>query len=207
MAAWGKQLGMDVLCCDPPRARKEGKEGFVELEEVARKADIITFHVPYKRNGDDATHHLCSEEFLSGLSRKPIIINSARGAVTDTKALIEASGNGIVGNLIIDCWENEPEISRELLSKAFIATPHIAGYSREGKIRATAMAVAEVCNYFGWKMPDMPESVASGAAKYITAAKIAASYNPIIDTDALREAPDNFELLRNKYALRAEVSE
>lgn len=205
VADWAGQLGMKVLCCDPPRARKEGDGGFVSLEDIAMRADVITFHVPYTRSGEDATHHLCDSDFLSKLQRKPLIINSARGAVTDTKALLDAYKRGVVSGLIIDCWENEPDIDRELLDSAFVATPHIAGYSREGKIRATAMAVKEVCDFFGWPEPAMPEKVAPGAAEYVTAERIVASYNPLEDTEALRSAPQDFERQRNSYQLRREV--
>ncbi len=205
VADWARQLGMKVLCCDPPRARNEGDGGFVALDDIAAQADVITFHVPYTRSGADATHYLCGSDFLSKLQCRPIIINSARGAVTDTKALLDAYRRDAVSGMIIDCWENEPNIDYELLDNAFVATPHIAGYSREGKIRATAMAVKQVCDFFGWPEPVMPEKVAPGAADKVTVESIASSYDPLKDTEALRAAPQDFERQRNGYILRHEV--
>lgn len=203
---WAGQLGMTVMRCDPPRARREGAEGFSTLEEIARRADIITFHTPYTRSGGDATHHLADEAFFNTLGRpRPIIINSARGPITDTAALLNAINDGRVGRAIIDCWENEPEISRELLEKAFIATPHIAGYSREGKIRATKMAMDAVARHFGFSLREMDETVPAGARESIDAEMIAASYDPLADTAELRADPSRFEELRNHYNLRAEV--
>lgn len=203
---WGRQLGMSILLCDPPRARREGHEGFVDLSEIAAKADIITFHTPYTRTGPDATHHLADESFFSSLRRRPMIINSARGAIVDNGALSEALHSAAVGRAVVDCWEDEPDISRRLLSQAFIATPHIAGYSREGKIRATAMAVDAVVRHFGFPPIAVGEGpVLPGAAEKISAATILASYNPLCDTAALKSNPEKFEWLRNNYSLRTEV--
>lgn len=202
---WSRQLGMNVLCCDPPRAEAEGTDGFVSLGEIAHQADVITFHTPYTRTGEHATHHLCDDGFLGSLRRKPMIINSARGAIVDTPALKDALGTGMVSRAVIDCWEGEPAIDTALLNQAFIATPHIAGYSRQGKIRATQMAVSAVTRHFRLPTPVMAEEVPDGAARHVTAQSIARSYNPLADTDALRTAPQDFEKLRNGYRLRDEV--
>ena len=202
---WARQLGMNVMACDPPRARREGDQLFCSLDEIARKADIITFHTPYTREGDDATHHMADKRFFDMLEKSPMIINSARGPITDTEALIRAIDAGKVSRAVIDCWENEPAISKELLDKTFIATPHIAGYSREGKIRATRMAMDAVARHFGFASPEMAENVAPGARETVTADLIAASYNPLSETAALRCDPTAFESLRNHYQLRAEV--
>lgn len=202
---WARQLGMKVLPVDPPRARHEGEGGFVSLGDVARMADIVTFHTPYTKVGADATHHLLNMDFVNALERKPMIINSARGAVTDTGALLHGLDSGKISRVAIDCWEHEPDIDRRLLGKAYIATPHIAGYSREGKIRATEMAFSAVARKFGLPEPVMAEKVPPGAAESVTAGLIAGSYDPLADTDMLRRCPDDFEALRNHYNLRAEV--
>ncbi len=202
---WGRLLGMEVLLCDPPRAYAEGGNGFVSLDEIARRADVITFHIPYTTRGEYATRHICDSRFLHTLSRRPVIINSSRGAVADTAALLQAHEEGIVGNLVIDCWENEPDIDRRLLEVAAVATPHIAGYSREGKVRATTMAVSAVARHFGLPQPVMPESVPSGAADRVSVETIMASYDPLVDTEVLRRDPQLFEWLRNNYNLRGEV--
>ena len=118
-------MGMRVLRNDPPRAEQEGEDGFVSLDTIAKEADIITLHVPLTKEGRFATRHLADPAFFDKLERKPWFINSCRGAVHDTQALLQAKRTGKVSELIIDCWENEPDIDRELLSEATIATPHI----------------------------------------------------------------------------------
>lgn len=202
---WARQLGMTTLLCDPPRAEREGRDKFTTLDTIAREADIITFHTPYTKSGAHATHHLADRNFFESLRRKPMIINSARGPIVDNAALVEAIDGRMVDRVAIDCWENEPEINRQLLEKAFVATPHIAGYSREGKVRATQMAVAALARHFRFPTPLMDQRVASGAKERVTAEMIAASYSPLADTEALRTVPGSFEALRNNYDLRREV--
>lgn len=202
---WARQLGFNVLLNDPPRAEAEGSAAFVGLDEIARRSDIITFHTPYAKIGTHPTHHLADAEFMRRLERKPMVINSARGPIVDNVALLDAILSGQVGCAAIDCWEGEPEINFDLLDEAMIATPHIAGYSREGKIRATQMAVASVAGHFGFPAPHLPERVSPDPAKTVTAESIRSSYDPLADTGLLRANPSAFESLRNNYALRAEV--
>lgn len=201
---WARALGMRVLVCDPPRSRAEGSEGFSSLDTIAREADVITFHTPLTYTGPDATHHLISADFLAKCRRRPLIINAARGAVADTQALIEAIDRGIVAPPVIDCWEGEPAVSRELLERAAIATPHIAGYSLEGKMRATQMALDAFTTFFALPpvapLPGVNLTVAAAPGADV----IAASYSPLADTRALRESPDRFEELRNSYSYRPE---
>lgn len=205
VARWGELLGMRVLLSDPPREEAEGSAGFTSLEQIAREADFITFHTPLTSSGPCPTYHLCSDSFLSSLRRRPVIINSARGAVVDTGPLCRALASGSVSSAVIDCWEGEPAISPRLLELATIATPHIAGYSREGKIRATRMAAEAVCRHFGFPLPEWSEPVAPGAADEVTPCSIISSYDPMVDTLRLKSNPADFEKLRNTYNLRAEV--
>ena len=218
VAKWGKEMGMDVLVCDPPRARKEGPEGFCDLATIAEKADIITFHTPLTTEGDDATYHLAGERFFKTLKKKPYILNAARGPVTDTRAMLDALDSGKIAGVMIDCWEGEPEINRELLKRAIVATPHIAGYSLEGKIRATAMATQEVEKMLypdSCGETDMSHiardaegewiHVPHGAAEGVTMRGVAESYDIAADTARLKRSPEEFENLRNNYALRHEV--
>lgn len=185
---WARANGIPVMLCDPPRSAAEGDaENFVSLDEIAAKCDVITFHVPL----DETTRHLIDERFLTLAAPDALIINAARGPVADTKALIAASQT-----LAIDCWEGEPEINLDLLAKAAVATPHIAGYSLEGKQRATAMALRAIDPSI-----DLPVAPVAEAP---TLAEIARSYDPLADTAALKAAPDAFESLRNTYALRPE---
>lgn len=205
VADWSAQLGMNVLKCDPPRAEAEGNAGFTTMEVIAEKANIITFHTPYTVSGPHPTHHLCDAEFIASLRQRPVIINSARGPVADTAALVEACDAGFASHVVVDCWEHEPDIDRRLLNAATIATPHIAGYSREGKIRATSMAAQAVAIHFGLPVPTMSDCVPDGAARKVTAESILRSYDPATDTLSLKSAPEAFESLRNNYRLRHEV--
>lgn len=201
---WARQLGMKVMLCDPPRADEEGRDGFCSIEDVARDADIITFHTPLTRTGLYPTYHIAGDTFFDSLQRKPMIINAARGPVIDTPALLRAIDGGKTGRTVIDCWEGEPAISLDLLDKAFVATPHIAGYSRQGKIRATRMAVDAVARALGITPAPMSEAAPAGPAESVTAEMIAASYDPLADTAVLRRDPLAFESLRNHYSLRSE---
>lgn len=204
---WATQLGMKLLLCDPPRAEIECTNNFVSLDEIARHCDIITFHTPLTPNGKYPTHHICDDNFINSLSHKPIIINCARGGIFDTQAVINALDAGKIANVIVDCWEGEPQLNPTLLEKASIATPHIAGYSREGKIRATAMALEAIARHFNLSIPNVAQGVAPGAAQNVTMQSITQSYNPIIDTQALKASPNAFETLRNNYNYRPEVTE
>ncbi len=214
VARWGRQLGFRVLECDPPRELCEPGYRSVPLETIAAEADIITFHTPHTRTGAHATHHLADERFFSSLRRKPMIINAARGPIVDTAALLAAIADSKVGDIVTDCWEGEPLISRELLTASRFATPHIAGYSIEGKKRATQMTVNAVLRHFGSDRR-LDLGIPPGAAAKVTAGSITASYDPAADTEVLRsayaavgddhEAAKAFEHLRDSYPLRREV--
>lgn len=200
---WAKSMGIKTLLCDPPRAEAEGANGFVSLDAIAEQADIITFHTPHTKNGKYPTHHLISQQFLDRLKRKPLIINSARGPIADTDSLLKALENGKISNVVIDCWENEPNISRELLKKGLITTPHIAGYSRDGKIRATIAVIDAVATHFNLDVK-YTGAIPHPVPLSITSESIRETYNPMTDTEALKAAPEEFENLRNNYNLRQE---
>lgn len=201
---WGERLGMNVMRCDPPRARRENGD-FSTLRDIADHADIITFHTPLTHIGRDATWHLCDEKLLAQLKNCRLLINSARGAVVDNTALLRAIETGSL-NAAIDCWENEPNINLDLLRRLQVATPHIAGYSAEGKSRATAMALTAFEQFFAVTVNGKPEVSAPLLGADITSlAQVAASYNPLADTVSLKAEPDAFERLRNAYNLRNEV--
>lgn len=200
---WARQLDMRVLLNDPPRQAAEGGEQWVTIEEIAKRADIITFHTPL----DATTVHLADKCFFDSLRRSPIIINAARGPIVDNQALLEAINNGQVHHGVMDCWENEPNLNLELLGKSAIATPHIAGYSYEGKVRATRMALDNISDHFGLPHIEMEQKVAAGAAPTVTIKSILKSYEPLKDTEILKERPNSFEEQRNNYNLRHEVSQ
>lgn len=201
---WARHLGMKVMLCDPPRKQMEGGDRWCSLDEIAEKADIITFHTPLDRNGMYPTYHLADEKFFSKLKRAPIIINSSRGAVVDNEALIAARKEGKTGPVIIDCWEGEPQINRELLELAEIATPHIAGYSEEGKIRASQQALDAVTTFLMLPRVTVQKAAPAPPAQSVTRTGLLSSYDPTVDTAALKAHPEDFEELRNHYALRHE---
>lgn len=131
-------LGVKSLINDPPLAEQNPEHDFVELEQLT-EADIITLHVPLILNGQYPTYKLVNENFLNKLKRDVTIINTSRGEVIDEKALLAFKQSNNNATLILDVWCNEPNIDIDLLRKTFIATPHIAGYSYDGKLKATAM--------------------------------------------------------------------
>lgn len=203
-ARWAEGLGIRTLLCDPPRARAEGETGFVNAGTLLSECDIITYHVPLTHSGPDATYHMCDSGMLSKCKPSTLIVNAARGAVVDTDALCAAIEARKVARPVIDCWEGEPDISRRLLSLCDIATPHIAGYSAQGKLRATIMVLNALGQHFGLQIPNIPQLPT--VPEYVTAQQLLDSYDPTTDTAALRAAtlPDGFERLRNNYHLRNE---
>lgn len=203
---FAQESGLKVLLNDPPRALAEGTEKFVGLDVIAKECDIITFHTPLTKNGEFATHHLCDNNFLRSLAKCKLLINSSRGAVVDNQALAQHLTTHNL-SVAIDCWENEPTLNPTLLSQALIATPHIAGYSQEGKKRGTAMIIEQLNEYFGWNItpPEISPITPTAGATGVTLERITQSYNPLIDTALLKASPAEFERLRNFYALRGEV--
>ena len=204
---WARGLGMRVMLCDPPRSRVEGATGWSSLDDIARQADIITFHTPLTREGSDATWHLADEKFFNALRRAPIIINSSRGPVVDNTVWAEALEAGQCGAAVVDCWENEPHLNTRLLDRASIATPHIAGYSIEGKQRASQMALSALCRHFGLPSLSIEGDIPPVPAETITATGALEGYDPLVDTAALKANPAAFEWLRNNYNLRHELCE
>ncbi len=205
VARWARQLGFKVLLNDPPLHRSTGSALYVPLSKLISDADIITFHTPLTKGGLDPTYHLADEFFFNSVQSCRLLINSARGPIVDNKAIIEAIDSHAISTVAIDCWENEPNISNELLNRAFVATPHIAGYSAEGKTRATAMILSALSQHFGWDI-EIPEvSAPLHGALSITLDKIMSSYNPLEDTARLNASPETFEEQRNNYSLRHEV--
>lgn len=208
VAVVAHDLGMRVLQNDLPRAEREGSTAFVSLERIAEEADVITFHVPLYKEGNYKTFHLADEAFFRSLKRKPVLINTSRGEVVETDALLNALRTGIISDAIIDVWEKEPNINLELLNRVMIGTPHIAGYSADGKANATQMSLDAVCKHFGIRAtyhitPPQPESsVIQGTGSEEDA--LLAIYDPRRDSEALKAHPECFEQLRGNYPLRRE---
>ncbi len=152
-------LGMHVLKNDPPLARLTADRAFLPLDELAH-CDIISLHVPLTKTGMDPTFRLFDGERFGKMKQGSIFINTSRGSVVDTKALIHALREKRIAYSIIDVWENEPAIDQELLSMVTIGTAHIAGHSLEGKINAVRMVREQVCKYFSLSLPAGPDLTA-----------------------------------------------
>ena len=208
-----KPLGVKILLNDPPLKESLEKEGkpicdFVSLKELQEQCDIISFHTPLTKNGKYPTFHLADETFFKEVKKKPIIINTSRGGVVDNYALTEAIKKGLIKEAIIDTWENEPSILPELLQLVYIGTPHIAGYSADGKANATRMSLEALCQHFQISAEldihpphlILPDDFPSWESKE----KSLFLYNPHKDSIKLKNAPSQFEEHRGNYPLRRE---
>ncbi len=217
VAAFCSMIGMKVLLNDPPRERKEGRGNFVSLEAVLQEADIITLHVPLNRDGEDKTYHLVDEAFLMGMGREKVLINTSRGDVVHTAALKKSMEDGMLAATVLDVWENEPSPDPVLLRQVTIGTPHIAGYSADGKANGTSMSVRAVSKYFGLGIDDwFPGNVPPPTQKDIDidcrgksprevlGRAVLCTYDIAADHRRLRESPETFERQRSEYPLRRE---
>lgn len=213
----GEILGLKVYLNDPPRMRKEGPCQFISLDGILRECDIITFHVPLIMKGIDATFHLAGNEFFKKINKGSIIINSSRGEVVDSLALKEAFKSGKVSGAVIDVWENEPCIDNELLSMVDFATPHIAGYSADGKANGTALSVQALSRYFNlgiddWESSDIPEpsnnliniNCKNKGDDEIVNEAVLFTYHVKNDDEKLRNSVETFEKQRGDYPVRRE---
>lgn len=207
VAEVARELGMRVLLNDLPREDEEGSAGFSPLPLLAAECDILTFHVPLYKEGKYKTFHLADDTFFRSLQHRPVIVNTSRGEVIETSALLKAFETGLISDAVIDVWENEPDINLTLLNKVFIGTPHIAGYSADGKANATRMSLDSLCRHFGIQAdyhivppePENPIIIASTPTEaYLK------MYDPRKDCEALRAHPELFEKLRGDYPLRRE---
>ncbi len=206
-----RYLGFKVLLCDPPRAAAEGPEAFCSLEELLAEADIVTMHVPLQ----DDTRAMANEDFFRQMKPGAIFINAARGEVLVDEALLEYIDK--FSAVVIDTWNNEPQINLALLEKVDIATPHIAGYSYQGKMNGTASVVRFLAEKFGWDalldfypVTDEPGHEAvkldlSGMSQGQIASTLQYNYPIFTDDFMFRMDPSAFEQMRNKYNYRKEI--
>lgn len=194
-----RMLGMNVIVSDPPM----GGVYRHSLKELGEQADIITFHVPLNEDFLYPTKYMANEYFFNRLKRKPIIINTSRGAVVDNEALLEALETGKVRQAVIDTWENEPYILKPLLQKVYIGTPHIAGYSAEGKTNANNMLLEELCLFFNLPFPKFiaPPPLPND---FVYTGNPLELYNPKTDSEKLKKNPELFEYFRGHYPVRRE---
>lgn len=203
-----RQMGMRVLLCDPPRAQMEVKldseqactspaltapHNFIALEELLSESDIITLHVPL----NEQTYHMLDAERLTCLSKGQFLLNTSRGEVVDNLALKAVLRDGRIGGAVLDVWENEPDIDTELLALLEIGTPHIAGYSADGKANGTMAAVRFIASSLGikelqnWEVASLP--IAPNPV-----------YDVLEDDARLCSEPTAFEQQRSNYPIRRE---
>lgn len=211
VAEYARSWGFRVMCSDPPRERAEGlgsAEGFYPLERLAAKCDIVTFHVPLIDSGGDATRHLVGGGFLAAVGPGTVLLNSSRGAVFEPRALREAVTAGRNG-FVIDTWNGEPSVDRVVLEGAILGTPHIAGYSMQGKAAGTAMAVNALARRFGLPPGDwFPREGKRSEPREISWQEMCRTmpshFDIAAESAALKSAPERFEQMRNSYKYREE---
>ncbi len=216
-------LGMHVLRNDPPLQRATGDPSFVELDELLQAADVITLHVPLTRTGSCPTEHLAGCHFFEHVKPGCVFINAARGEVMDSDGLLFAIEKGTVSRAVLDVWENEPFIAPDLLARADLGTPHIAGYSFEGRLNGTVAVYRELCHFLEveptWKpdaraLPPAPIIAVDTRGKTDEEALwqiVSAAYDIEADDQALRAGQGDeaarglhFDQLRRDYADRRE---
>lgn len=189
---------------DPPRAER-GEKGLVDLMHIAREADIITIHTPLTATGQHPTTHLIGNRFLHSLGKRPIILNAARGGVVDEYELLEALEYKRIRGYILDTYETEQDIPAEVIENAMLCTPHIAGYSIEGKQNAAAQALRAVANFFGFPLSIADGVEAQSKVKTIggySLSDLAQHYDIHADSKELRLQPQQIDAIRNCYSYR-----
>ncbi len=210
-------FGMKVLINDPPRERLEGRGAFTDLPTLLEKADIVSMNMPLNHEEPDKSFHMANNVFFDKMKTNAWFINTARGEVTQSEALVNALKNGKLRGAIIDVWENEPHIDKELLRLAYIATPHIAGYSQDGKANGTALSVQAISRFFklgidNWfpKCISAPQNPVihlndqNKTKEEIVHQIVTHTYDIHTDSCLLNNAPENFEAFRNNYPPRRE---
>jgi erythronate-4-phosphate dehydrogenase len=228
IAKFAETLGMNILLNDPPRAENdlipehstELTNKFVSINKIQKEADIITLHVPLNRYGRYPTHHLINQDFINmpvKSGRKIWIINSSRGGVVDSQALKEALKRKHIAGAVLDVWEKEPAIDKELLKLVKFATPHIAGYSADGKANGTSRSVQAVSCFFGlplngWTPENIPPpktceiriDCKNKTLQNVIKEAFNLTYKIYGDDFRLRESPETFEKQRENYPVRRE---
>lgn len=196
---YAEAWGFRTICCDPPREEREHL-GFRSLEEVAAEADIVTFHTPL----DATTRHMADAPLFARMKPSAVVLNSSRGEVVDGAALLQS---GL--SCVLDVWEHEPQIDRTLLEHTLLATPHIAGYTAQGKANATAFSVRAVARHFGlpletWYPAQIQPSQPRKAGWREICDTIAGHFDIEAESLALKRDPKEFESLRDNYRYREE---
>ncbi len=201
VAAMARRKGFRVLISDPPREARGEIQG-TPLMQIAREADIITFHTPLIKGTECGSYHLADSAFFEACKPHTLIINAARGGVVDEEALLHYLHTHPEAQAVIDCWEGEPVINQHLLQRAALATYHIAGYTLEGKFNASRMCLEAFVQHF-----DIPAEQAEKLTSCLLAKKVVPLHPQVgfdirATSDQLKAHPDQFETLRKNYQLR-----
>ncbi len=216
LEAWGVR----TLLCDPPRAERGDAGDFRPLEALVREADILTFHTPLFKEGPYKTLHLADNALISALKPGAILINACRGAVVDNAALLTRLEAGQDLSVVLDVWEPEPDLNVELLKRVDIGTPHIAGYTLEGKARGTTQVFEAFSAFIGHRQqvaldtllpaPEFGRITLHGPLDQPTLKSVAHLVYDVRRDDApLRKVagiPGEFDKLRKNYLERREWS-
>ena len=218
-------LGINTLVNDPPlQDAGDDTVNYVSLQTILHECDFITCHVPLTSDGDYPTYHLIDKKALNELAENTILFNAARGPVIDNQALSALLNKRQDLTVFLDTWEGEPAINQTLLKQVDFATPHIAGYSIEGKLRGTQMIMLAACEYFdkqsSWSMTDLlppkqliditTEDVASiWPQLFKSHFSIQQDHNKLVGLSKLtrKQQATEFDLLRKNYATRYEYNQ
>jgi erythronate-4-phosphate dehydrogenase len=211
VAKYATEWGFNVMCSDPPREHAErlsSQEGFYSLRKLISHSDVITIHTPLLITGLNPTYHIVNREFMVSTKPNAVIINSSRGAVIEPLALLKTIEKGL-RDFVIDTWNNEPAIDRTVLEGVLLGTPHIAGYSKQGKAAATAMIVNGLAKCLGLPLRGWyPAEVLHSAPRHIEWRDMCDTIGDHFDIAAqsreLKAHPEDFERLRNNYRYRTE---
>jgi erythronate-4-phosphate dehydrogenase len=214
-----KALGCRVLLNDPPREAAEGSGAFTDLDTLLQEADIVTVHVPLIASGPYKTAAMAGEQFFGQMKTGTVFINTSRGEVVEEQELKKAISSGKIADAVLDVYRNEPDIDQELVGMLSIATPHIAGYSTDGKANGTMMSVRAVSRFFGLGLDDWePEGVPLPENREIfvdgeddeelevVSNAYGKTYSVLDDHESLVSDPERFEALRGGYGIRREPS-
>lgn len=218
VAAKARALGMRVVVNDPPLEAVTAEPIYRPLAE-ALACDVVTLHVPFEKGGEYPTRHLVNESFLAAMKPGGMLINTSRGGVADSAALLAALESGQLRACVLDVWEGEPRLPRQLLESAALATPHIAGYSFDGKVNGTERVYRALCAHLktpptwdpaaGLPAPEVPEISGVGATLRDIVRQV---YDIRVDDASIRETlalpvdeqPQRFDQLRKEYRRRRE---
>jgi len=211
-----QKAGFNLLQCDPPKA-DTGHQGYVELDELLARCQIVCLHTPLTKTGAHSTENFLHEQRIKNLAKGTVLISAGRGEVVDQQALLERQKTRQDLHLFMDVWHQEPNIDKSLFDYCHCVTPHIAGHSLEGKMRGTYMIYKDFCKHFGLPVkhnlddlipkPDlsMLQLNPTATAKEILALACSNVY-PLMEDNARMREDNDFDWLRKNYPVRREFS-